>query len=193
MKLTVNSQAWAKMSGGHFGSTFHTYFLQPQAKCKCQLCTFCVHIENRILSYYVKRLSSHRLKSANSWNAVNPNLVLPAKSIAFYRFTDLLTICDWILVHPPQAHLSAKLMSLPLLRSGIRRAIALSDSQSLMGCWSILFSALQFIIKSLSFLCARTQACNIWLDCFMCLLHVCFTNSGFLVGFGNATSKLHWS
>ena len=25
------------MSGGHFGSTFHTYDLQPQAKCKNQM------------------------------------------------------------------------------------------------------------------------------------------------------------
>ena len=31
--------AWAKMSGGHFGSTFHTDDLQPQAKCKNQSLT----------------------------------------------------------------------------------------------------------------------------------------------------------
>ena len=37
VQVTHLGYAWAKMSGGHFGSTFHTYALQPQAQCKNQL------------------------------------------------------------------------------------------------------------------------------------------------------------
>ena len=37
VQVTHLDYAWAKMSGGHFGSTFHTYALQPQAQCKNQI------------------------------------------------------------------------------------------------------------------------------------------------------------